>query len=136
MDTTGTYTFTSSAPNNMDTHGYIYNGTFYPLSPYTNLIQEDDDSAGNVQFRLTVTLEAGVAYTLVVASHGQSITGPYSVAASGPGNAQMTLIDPMDLTTTSKLNSSSSKLLEIFSSHYYNTTVSSNLGLFQCSNSE
>ncbi len=136
MDTTGTYTFTSSAANNMDTHGYFYNDTFYPLNPTVNLIKEDDDSAGNVQFRLTVTLEAGVPYTLVATSHGQSITGSYSVTASGPGNAQMTRIDPIDLTTTSKLNSSSSKLLEIFSSHYYNTTVSSNLELFKCSNSQ
>ncbi len=102
MDRTGTYTFTSSSPNNMDVHGYMYNGTFYPLSPSTNQLGHDDDGAGNGQFRLTVTLQAGLPYTLVVTSHTALVTGSYSVNATGPGNAQMTRIDPIYLTTTSE----------------------------------
>jgi hypothetical protein len=98
VDKTGTYNISSLS--NLDTHGYIYNGTFYPLSPSTNLSLHDDDSAGNAQFRLTAFLQAGVPYTLVVTTHMPSGTGPFSVVTTGPGNAQYYTIDPMDLTTT------------------------------------
>jgi hypothetical protein len=74
----------------MDTRGYIYNGTFYPSSPTTNLIQGNDDGAGNSQFLLAVTLQAGVPYTLVVTSHSASVTGSFSVHASGPSSVSMT----------------------------------------------
>ncbi len=109
VDRTGYYNLTSFSPTNLDIHGYLYNGTFYPLSPSTNLILQDDNSAGNGQFRLPVFLEAGVPYTLVVAPHTYTNTGSYSVTASGPGNVQMTRIDPIYLTTTSELNSFSSE---------------------------
>jgi hypothetical protein len=74
----------------MDTRGYIYDGTFYPSSPSTNLIQENDDGAGNSQFLLTVTLQAGVAYTLVVTSFSEDVSGSFSVHASGPSSVSMT----------------------------------------------
>lgn len=53
----------------MDTHGFLYNGTFDPLSPSTNLIMRDDDGAGNGQFKLTAFLEAGVPYILWLLQH-------------------------------------------------------------------
>jgi hypothetical protein len=98
VDRTGTYNIASLS--GYDTHGYLYNGTFYPLSPSTNLTLHDDDSGGNAQFKLTTFLEAGVPYTLVVTTHSPGITGPFSVVATGPGNAQFYTINPMDLTTT------------------------------------
>ncbi len=92
MDTSGTYDIKSVS--GLDTHGYICNGVFYPLSPSTNQLIHDDDSGGNTQFRFTPYLEAGVPYILVVTTHQSSATGPYSVVASGPGNVQFTPIDP------------------------------------------
>jgi hypothetical protein len=102
VNRTGTYELTSASYNNMDTHGFLYNGTFDPLSPSTNLIMRDDDGAGNGQFKLTAFLEAGVPYTLVVTTHQAGITGPYSVVATGPGDVEFIPIDPTSLTTTSK----------------------------------
>jgi hypothetical protein len=96
----------------MDTHGYLYTDSFDPRSPSVNLIQENDEAAGNLQLQLAATLQTGVPYILVVTSHSLGYTGPYSVAVTGPGNAQMTPIDPLSLTATSKLNSFSSESLE------------------------
>jgi len=125
VDRTGYYNLTSFSPNNMDTHGYIYNGTFYPLSPSVNMVQQDDDSAGNNQFRLPVFLEAGVPYTLVVAPHNAAITGSYSVVASGPGNVQMNRIDPIYLTTTTTPTTTTT-LAPVIMSNYSNAlTVNS-----------
>jgi len=112
VDTTGTYTLTSSSSTNMNTHGYLYNDPFDPRNPSVNLIQENDDGAENVQFKLTATLQAAVPYVLVVTSHNPGYTGPYSVAVAGLGNAQMTSIDPLSQTTTSRLDSFSSESLE------------------------
>jgi hypothetical protein len=86
VDRSGTYDIKSLS--NMDTRGYLYNGTFYPSSSLTNLIAEDDDSGGNSQFRLTPFLEAGVPYTLVVTTHSERVTGNFSVVATDPGNVQ------------------------------------------------
>ncbi len=100
VDRTGTYTIASVS--GLDTHGYIYNGTFYPLSPSINQILHDDDAGGGGQFKLTAFLQAGVPYTLVVTTHTAGPTGPFSVVTTGPGNAQYYQIDPMYLTTTSE----------------------------------
>jgi len=101
VDTTATYTLTSSSTSNMDTHRFLYNDTFYPSNPNMNLLLRDDDSGGNGQFRLTAFLEAGVPYTLVVSTHGVSQTGPFSVITCGPGDANYFLLDPLATTTTS-----------------------------------
>jgi len=120
VDRTGTYNITSLS--GLDTHGYIYNGTFYPWSPATNQSLHDDDAGGNNQFRLTAFLEAGVPYTLVVTTHGAGSTGPFSIVTTGPGNVQYYTLDPMDLTTTT----STTTLPPIITTSYSNAlTVNS-----------
>jgi len=116
VDRTGTYNLTSVSGNNLDTLGYLYNGTFYPHSPGTNLIMSDDDRGGNNQFLLTAFLEAGVPYTLVVSSHAAGATGPFSLVASGPGDVEFIPIDPMSLTTTT----TTTTLAPVITSNYAN----------------
>ena len=84
----------------MDTHGYLYDGTFYPSSPQTNLIGHDDDGAGNSQFKLPVYLQAGHPYTLVVTTHNAGAQGPFSVVAAGPDTIYFTPLNPPSTTTT------------------------------------
>jgi hypothetical protein len=71
---------------NMDTYGYIYQGNFYPNNPTTNLIQQNDDSAGNLQFRLTGSFRSDITYVLVFTTYNGGITGSFSIVASGPDN--------------------------------------------------
>ncbi len=90
-DTTGTYIITSVS--GMDTHGFLYNGTFSPSNPSTNLILRDDDGGVSNQFKLTAVLQAGVPYTVVISTHGVRVTGIFSVTATGPGNVSLNRIN-------------------------------------------
>ncbi len=90
-DTTGTYIITSSS--GIDTHGFLYNGTFSPSNPSTNLILRDDDSGEGNQFKLTAVLQAGVPYTVVISTHSARNTGTFSVTATGPGNVSLNRIN-------------------------------------------
>ncbi len=98
VNTTGYYTFTSSS--NMDTHGFLYNGAFYPSQPSVNLIARDDDSGGNNQFKFAAFLEAGVPYILVISTHGAGITGPFSIVASGPDDVEFIPTNIVETITT------------------------------------
>jgi hypothetical protein len=85
----------------MDTYGYLYKENFYPTHPSINLLARDDDTGGNFQFKLTVSLEAQIRYTLVVTTVRTNVTGLYSVAASGPDDVRFISINAV-ATTTSK----------------------------------
>ena len=73
--TSGTYTFHSSS--SIDTIGYLYNNSFTPSSPKTNLIVADDESGGNGQFSLTATLVSKATVILVVTTFFSGVTGKY-----------------------------------------------------------
>lgn len=87
VSATGTYTFTSSS--GYDTYGYIYQGNFYPFQPNVNMHSQDDDAAGNGQFRLTVELRSDIKYILVFTTFAPNTFGTYTVTASGPGNVYL-----------------------------------------------
>jgi hypothetical protein len=87
--TSGFYNLTSVS--NIDTFGALYQGNFNPLYPSHHLRQEDDDSAGNNQFRLTAFLESNLNYILVVTTYAGLLTGPFSVDVSGPGSVYFIL---------------------------------------------
>jgi len=116
VPTTGYYDIKSLGT--MDTHGYLYNGSFYPSNPQLNQIAHDDDSGGNRQFKLLVFLQAGVPYTLVVTTHNSLTTGPFSVVASGPDNIYFS---PINLVTTSKSNKIYLKLNRNNSNDFFNS---------------
>ncbi|CAF1691245.1 unnamed protein product, partial [Adineta ricciae] len=54
VSTAGTYTFRSNS--SMDTRGYFYNNTFSPYNATANLITDNDDGGGSLQFRIEVYL--------------------------------------------------------------------------------
>jgi hypothetical protein len=86
----GSYTFTSNSL--FDAYGYLYNGFFDPLYPSQNLIASDDDSGGgNGQFQISRSLQSGRIYILVVTTYNTGITGSFTIRATGPASAAMTL---------------------------------------------
>ena len=68
----------------IDAYGYLYNDTFLPYDPEWALIAWDDDSGGNLHFRIEVYLQRYVTYTLVATTNDEEATGRYSVTVSGP----------------------------------------------------
>jgi hypothetical protein len=94
--TTGTYSFSSSS--SIDTYGYLYQFSFDPSYPSYNLIASDDDGAGDLQFQISLYLQSGRTYILVVTTLSTSITGSFSVRVVGPASVSLVDITP----TTSK----------------------------------
>lgn len=92
VPTTGTYTFKSSS--SIDTRGYIYRTYFDPSDASTNFMLDNDDGAGQLQFSLQASLDAGQQYVLVVTTHRAQITGAFSVLGGGPGQPQLVGIIP------------------------------------------
>ncbi|CAF1454972.1 unnamed protein product [Adineta ricciae] len=128
VPTSGYYDLTSVS--RLDTHGYLYNGTFNPFDPQSNLIAHNDDGAGGGQFKLPVYLQAGIPYTLVVTTHSAGNTGPFSVIAEGPGNIHFSRLNPVTTTTTTTSTTTTSAIIvsavyngNLTSSHpFYNRT--------------
>lgn len=80
--TAGTYTIVSSS--NIDTYGYIYANNFNASNLGLNLIAQDDDSAGNAQFRLVVYLQPSITYILIATTYSGGVIAPFTIVASGP----------------------------------------------------
>ena len=59
----GMYTFRSDST--MVSFGFLYDGTFNPLSPMDNLVDSEGSSTGSSQFLIAHYLETNVMYTLV-----------------------------------------------------------------------
>jgi hypothetical protein len=76
----------------MDTCGYLYNDTFNPFKPSTNLLVSDDDSNGGSQFKLTSCLRANTTYLLLVTTYYRNKVGPFSIFVSGPNNVNLNRI--------------------------------------------
>ncbi len=76
-----TTTITASASSSFDSLGTLYDSN-------CSFVAEDDDGAGNLNFRLQRTLSAGTWY-LRVASYNGTSSGNYTVALSG--SAQSTI---------------------------------------------
>jgi hypothetical protein len=64
-------------------YGYIYEGSFDPFNPFTNLISEGDEGCGFNRLGLVVDLHVNVTYILVVTTLSQRETGSFSIIASG-----------------------------------------------------
>lgn len=78
----------------MDTFGYIYQDTFDPFDlESADLVASDNDGCEYQQFRLCLFLQANTSYILVVTTHAESVTGPFSVSAVGGGEISFTEMD-------------------------------------------
>lgn len=87
VDRSGIYTFTSNS--SMNTYGCVYEQSFYPSNPYTNLLLCDDNSGSSQQFLINSTFEHAPIYILVVTTFSPSVTGRYSIIATGPNTFSM-----------------------------------------------
>ncbi|UJR07947.1 hypothetical protein I4U23_012226 [Adineta vaga] len=96
---TGIYSFASSS--SWDTYGLLYSFPFNPLYPSSNLIQQDDDSNGNDQFRIIANLEYSRTYVLVFTTYSAQVTGSFSILTSGPSSINMFSYDSTTVATLS-----------------------------------
>ena len=78
----GTYEFKSNS--SFDAYGLLYSPSFDDTQPMRNLLVADDDSAGAVQFFISIRLEENVQYYLVVTTYGVGITDGYRLLIEGP----------------------------------------------------
>lgn len=123
VQTSGDYKFQSSSP--FDSYGLLYYPKFNPKSSSSNLIASDDDSGSFRQFLITHSLEADKSYFLVVTSYSGSVTGSFTVNATGPGSFDLVEItDEIDLivstlSSTLTRNDSTFAGLDFSSSVFY-----------------
>ena len=89
--TTGYYRLSSNSIVGL--HGYIYQNTFDPSAPLFNLLVEKD---GELGFRLSIFLEANMAYVLVVTSVVPNQTGAFSIGAAGPNHISVRRMGKFD----------------------------------------
>ncbi len=89
---TGTYTFKSDS--SVDTYGCFYNDSIDPSNLTQNLIACDDDSGGDHQFRINVSLQYQGVYILIVTTYPADVTGSFSIRTAGPGFVGLTSFTP------------------------------------------
>jgi hypothetical protein len=77
----GYYSFSSHST--MDAYGFIYRNTFDPLNPTENLLQAEDDSGSDLQFRLNIRLSGDMTYVLVMTTNQLKQTGTFSITVLG-----------------------------------------------------
>jgi hypothetical protein len=97
----GYYVFASRS--SMDTYGYLYSDEFQSNSPYTNLMEMDDEAGGLSQFKVTGFLESGKRYVLVVTTYYKFITGNYQLIASGPFTININKLNGISSTFTTTM---------------------------------
>ena len=66
-----------------DAYGFIYRNTFNPLNPLENLLETEDDSGSDFQFRLNVRLSGNMTYVLVMTIYHLKETGAFSIIVQG-----------------------------------------------------
>jgi hypothetical protein len=86
----GYYRLRSSTTVN--TVGYIYKETFNTINFRENLLSENDDSCGGVQFKFILNLQVGTTYIVVVTTYLPYNTGTFSILASGPSTVSLNRI--------------------------------------------
>ena len=84
----GYYILTSKS--SIDTYGYLYQTSFNPYNPYSNLIAYNDDAGGSRQFQLTEYLVTYRTYILVLTTYLPMITGHYQLIVEGANRVQIT----------------------------------------------
>ncbi|OHE08984.1 MAG: hypothetical protein A2513_03130 [Sulfurimonas sp. RIFOXYD12_FULL_33_39] len=80
----GTFTFNVTAAEFSDTFLLLYDGSFDPANPLTNLILAQDDTAADLWSNFSYGLTNGHTYVLVLTSFSTTATGTLTVNVSGP----------------------------------------------------
>lgn len=72
-----------------DPYVYLYENSFDPQNPTVNLIAQDDDSNGNLLFRLNnMELFNSITYYMVATSYQPGATGTFDIIVSGVGSVE------------------------------------------------
>ena len=79
--TSGDYVIQSNST--LDTYGYIFNSTVRQITGVSGALMSDDESGGNSQFLMTISVQAMFNYTLIATTFAANVTGPFSVSATG-----------------------------------------------------
>ena len=98
VDLSGSYNFlsTSLTPANWDNYTFLYNNSFSPTAPFTNvLIGNDDllDTTGLSGFN-GVNLTAGTNYFFVTTGFSNKDAGTFNNTINGPGNITLSAATP------------------------------------------
>ena len=101
----GTYFFGSNS--GMDTYGYLYDGPFDANVSITNVVNWDDDSGGNSQFKFSYILRANATYILIATTYAPGVLGAYTVYVSGPVMVALNVWNPSAITTSTTLSPTS-----------------------------
>ena len=84
--------YSLSSDSIVNTYGYIYKEKFNPVNTSKNLLSQNDNSCNTDQFKLTLDLQVGTTYILVVTTYYANVTGTFSITVSGPSNVSFNLI--------------------------------------------
>lgn len=107
----GTYNFISSS--NLNTYGYLYVNNFNTSNLNLNLVAQDDDNGGNLQFRFTAFLQPNVTYILVVTTYSPGVTGSFSIIASGALTVSLNRTSTTIVTTTPMITVPTSEYIRL-----------------------
>lgn len=80
------------ANSSLDTYGILYQTTFDPASPSSNIVVLDDDSGEQNGFGIRQTLTSNVEYFLVVTSYYPQQVGSFQLIVVGSGIVNITEI--------------------------------------------
>ena len=86
VTTAGSYTFTlSTNDGDHDPFLVLYQNSFNPASPLSNVIIADNNSGGAGTSMFTVNLTAERTYFAILSSNSSIEFGPYTLRITGPG---------------------------------------------------
>jgi hypothetical protein len=88
---TGTYKIRSNS--DIKTLIYFYNGPFHPSYPPLNLDEDYDHSDADLDFSLTVSLQANVMYYIVITTDEAAQIGSFTVYVDGPADVDLAYIE-------------------------------------------
>lgn len=90
--TSGTYSLTSVS--DINTIGYLYEGSFDPFNPSANLLSYSDNGGVGGGFRIDFALLSVRNYILVVTTSQATLTGDFWISTRGPDSIGFKPITP------------------------------------------
>jgi hypothetical protein len=75
--------YTIRVNSNFDPYLYLYGGPLDPLDPTSGLLYEDDDTAGNSQPQISLSLAGQSLFELTVTSFAEGVIGDFTIYVTG-----------------------------------------------------
>lgn len=89
----GVYTFQSITE--LDTYASVYQYNFNASNPSAGLLlQTDDQSSGNWNFRFGLNFPSGLSVIVVVSTYNANTQGPFTLTVTGPNSVTMVRRNP------------------------------------------